>query len=601
MMDQTIAGMLLEHGIRLKSYASGVHERLRCPRCDGGSDHEASLSVQIDADGAGATWTCHRGSCGWAAGERLKAAPRLVHSAPKAPGPVAPPAHAASVQHRTDTLYAWWRARGISEETVDAFGLYTTRHAFPDMGMVEAMVFPYVAGGRVENRKYRPLTAKHPQSQEAGARAVLFNADAVVSPDMVVWVEGEPDCLAVHEAGYPQVVSLPNGAPAKLGNPEAENRRFAPLEAHAELLGKVTKFVLAGDMDEPGMILREELARRLGRHRCWVVNWPDGCKDANDTLLRHGAPQVAVCIEAAKPYPIDGVQELEPDGLEALYWRAAPETLKTGLAPLDAVVRWPGEGRLILFTGLTSHGKSSFLRFVMVRILSLFRNRRFLVFSPEMSPWQEYAATCAEVLVGKPFRGHGGTAMTQEERLRAGRWLHERVLFLAHDSTDSAPTLAWLLERAIAAILSRGITDIVMDPWNEISQDRGANNETDYTGRSLQQIKAVCSRHGVNCWMVVHPAKPLRPAKPGQQLEAPSIYDAAGSAHFANKADLAVTIHTPVGAPTQIIVRKSRFRRWAVRGTMAQLDYDVDTGRYDAQLGATPAQAGEPDDIVVEI
>ena len=35
-------------------------------------------------------------------------------------------------------------------------------------------------------------------------------------------------------------------------------------------------------------MLREELAIRLGRDRCWYVTYPQGCKDANDVLQRFG-------------------------------------------------------------------------------------------------------------------------------------------------------------------------------------------------------------------------------------------------------------------------------------------------------------------------
>ena len=41
------------------------------------------------------------------------------------------------------------------------------------------------------------------------------------------------------------------------------------------------KIILATDDDQKGRVLRDELAVRLGRSRCWFVTYPKGCKVAN--------------------------------------------------------------------------------------------------------------------------------------------------------------------------------------------------------------------------------------------------------------------------------------------------------------------------------
>ena len=123
-------------------------------------------------------------------------------------------------QAKPKPLYAFFAARGISEDTVDAFGIYIVRRRFPDpVGEQPAIVFPYVFGGQVVNRKYRP-PQKNPQLQERDALATLFNIDAIQTPDEVLWVEGEPDVMALHEAGYRQIVTLKDGAPDTLRDEE---------------------------------------------------------------------------------------------------------------------------------------------------------------------------------------------------------------------------------------------------------------------------------------------------------------------------------------------------------------------------------------------
>ena len=100
--------------------------------------------------------------------------------------------------------------------------------------------------------------------------------------------------------------------------------------------------------DGPGQVLREELARRLGRHRCWIVTWPSDCKDAGDALKKHGAERVRECVEGATPYPIRGVYYIRPGTLEAYRDEPPPELLQTGLHSLDRILKLPSDGRLIV-------------------------------------------------------------------------------------------------------------------------------------------------------------------------------------------------------------------------------------------------------------
>ena len=582
-----LPGLLADANIRLKrTMAPGSSHKVICPKCEGGRTREVSLSVQIDDDGQGATWNCKRGSCGWSGGGKVQGAERSPRRMEPERRVVPPPTVDPRDQDRSDGLYSWWQKRGISRETVDAFGIYITRKRFPDpLGDRPAMVFPYTVGGKTTNRKFRP-PEKNPQLQEKDALPSLYNVDAITSFDRVVWVEGEPDCLAMHEAGYPQVVSLPNGAPAP--NVVNDEKRYLPLETHAELLEKVERFILAGDMDAPGLALREELARRLGRHRCWIVTWPEGCKDANDTLIKHGADAVAMAIEHAEPYPIAGVQRLAGDTLLRLRKQPPPATMTTGVGVLDRAIAFPTEGRIIIVSGIPSHGKSSLVRFVMVHTME-HHDRRWAVFTPEMQPWEQFVATCAEVFHGKMFWPEPKAAlvvpaMSDEEIVQAERWFKRRLVMLVSDAEDDPPTLDWLIDRARACVLRDGTTDLLIDPWNEVEHQRGNMTETEYVGRSLQRLRAFGLRHGCNVWVVAHP-KSLQAPKPGGNIEPPGLYDISGGANWANKADMAITVHTPAGENTQVMLRKARFRRFGQRGAKAEVAFDTLTGRYSTPTG----------------
>jgi twinkle protein len=580
-MAETLVELLAEHGIRPNRYTPGHSADLRCPRCDGGKTRETSLRLKINEDGNGALWKCFRASCGWQGGEKLR--DRVVEQKRRdPPKPSYPRPREDEKQTKPQWLYEFFAGRGISEETVDAFGVYSAHRKFGgEIGEYPAIVFPYRLKGELVNRKYRPAPPhKRPQSQDINPLPTLYNVDAVESLDEIIWVEGEPDCMAVHEAGFPQVVSLKDGAPPPTQtNQQAEaDKRYEALTTHSDLLRDVQRVILAGDMDAPGMALRDELARRLGRHRCWTVQWPPECKDACDTLQRLGKQGVVNAIANAQPYPVDGLQRIRIETLMELYQKPAPAILTTGSRATDVIMKFPGEGRMIILTGVPNSGKSQWLMFVSIHLMAE-HNRRFVIFSPEMQPWEEYVAQCASVWCGKPFRRMRDVeTMSEQEIIQASIWLGSRLIMMVSDAEKEVPDLDWVLDRAKVAVLQQGCTDLVIDPWNEIEQKREGSSETDYVGRALQRLRSFAQRHGCNVWIVAHPTK-MQPAKPGEKLHAPGLYDIAGGANWANKADIGISVHR-LNVETEIHLLKSRYQRWGQRGKKAILEFDPLTGRY---------------------
>ena len=78
------------------------------------------------------------------------------------------------------------------------------------------------------------------------------------------------DKLALEEAGFMNVVSVPDGAPAKVKEaavpaPDADTK-YSYLWNCRAVLDQATRILMATDNDPPGHALAEELARRLGEH-----------------------------------------------------------------------------------------------------------------------------------------------------------------------------------------------------------------------------------------------------------------------------------------------------------------------------------------------
>jgi twinkle protein len=386
--------------------------------------------------------------------------------------------------------------------------------------------------------------------------------------------------MACEEAGYRNVVSVPNGAQTG-GKTSDDGTAFAWLETCAEHLHQAERIILAGDSDEKGRALETELARRLGRERCWRVRWPDSndapCKDANETLLAHGAGVLRECIEAAEPYPIaglHGVLDFAEDTL-ALYRDGRARGHSTGWSSIDELMTIRA-GELSVVTGIPNSGKSEFVDAVAVNLAHRY-GWRFAMCSFENSP-AEHVAKLVEKHLGVPFWHGPRPRMSEAELQQAMEWAADHFHLIRFD--DEAPTIDAILDKARAAVMRHGIRGLVIDPYNEIEHHRPVNvTETEYVSQLLGKVKRLAQLHDVHVWFVAHPAKLPRD---GGSLPAPTLYDISGSANWANKADLGVVVHRdPAKDPTRtdIYLRKVRFKSVGKIG-VASLRYDKATGRY---------------------
>ncbi|XP_047941662.1 twinkle homolog protein, chloroplastic/mitochondrial-like [Salvia hispanica] len=582
---------LQEIGIDGSSCKPGQYNGLVCPSCKGGEKNEKSLSLHVTEDGGAAVWTCFRAKCGWKGATRAFAGVNSTYSA-MSKNKIKQPKRTITeeslgLEPLCSELLAYFAERMISGETLRRNAVMQKR-----TGDQIAIAFTYQRNGELVSCKYRDITKKF--WQEANTEKVFYGLDDIKEASDVIIVEGEMDKLAMEEAGFKNCVSVPDGAPPKVSAKELpteeKDTKYQYLWNCKEYTEKASRIILATDGDPPGQALAEELARRLGRERCWRIKWPkkndtEYFKDANEVLMYMGPDALKEVIENAELYPIKGLfnfrdyfDEIDDYYNQSLGFELGVSTGWKALNELYNVV--PGE--LTIVTGVPNSGKSEWIDALLCN-LNHSVGWKFALCSME-NQVREHGRKLLEKHIKKPFfdvrYGEHVERMSTEELERGKKWLSDSFSLIRCEN-DSLPSIRWVLELAKIAVLRHGVSGLVIDPYNELDHQRPPNQtETEYVSQMLTQVKRFAQHHSCHVWFVAHP----------RQLHnwiggPPNMYDISGSAHFINKCDNGIVIHRnrdPDAGPmdlVQVCVRKVRNK---VIGTIgdAYLSYNRVTGEY---------------------
>ncbi|MAU90717.1 MAG: toprim domain-containing protein [Gammaproteobacteria bacterium TMED182] len=545
----------------------GIYDdcRIVCPECghDRKKKNVKTLSVTIGSDAK--LYYCHH--CSASGAVKIKS-----------PYERLPKQKVVHIQSTRDNavLEEFLSSRGIPMSAVNT-EVITGNKYFNGSGELPAVGFVYVSGSE-RAVKWRSTEGKH--FTQDGAARWLYGLERVSESDeQLVICEGEVDVLALSAASV-TAVSCPNGAPQKVSNnrinPEDDNK-FSYLWDAREIITNIPKIILATDNDQAGEALAEEIARRVGRAKCWRVNYPEGCKDSNDVLLRHGADKLAELIANPTPMPLKGVYAAQDYASEVkhIYTEGVGTGVSTGLQSVDDLFTI-SEGQLSVVTGLPSSGKSEFIDQIMINMAQK-DHWKFAVCSFENPP-HFHIAKLAEKIIGKPFFDGPSQRISNEELDTAIDFIDKHFVFL--DQKDGVvSSIDSIIDRAKQAVLRLGVRGLVIDPYNYIEQD-GTEEHTSISAM-LTKVTTFCKAHGIHCWFVAHPAK-IYPKEDGT-YPVPKGMSISGSAAWFAKADLGITVHRTED-DVEVHCWKCRFK-WVGKQGVTNLNYDLLSGRYSEQNG----------------
>jgi len=458
----------------------------------------------------------------------------------------------------------WFKTRGISAQTLIDLQVGEGLEYMPQTGKTENTIkFNYFMGDQLINVKYRD--GRKNFKLYKGAEKVFYNINSIVGYEYCVITEGEMDVLALHEAGIPNAISVPNGATLNSNNLDY-------LDNCIDYFEDKEKIILAVDSDEAGQALQAELVRRLGAEVCYLVSFDD-CKDANEYLIKYGSERLSEIISRARPVPLENVTTFKDieDEVTDFVRNGFKKGYQVGLENFDNIFS-TYTGQFITVTGIPSSGKSDFVDQMVVGY-----NRNYgwktAFASPENAPTYLHA----HKLMRKTWEG-----MPTSADIHGDKWntvadhVNDNYFFIDMERY----TLESVLRKGAELVKRKGIKCLVIDPYNKVRDvDCKTEDVNRYTMEYLTKIETFAKKFDVLVFIVAHPTKMYKD-KDGK-IEEPTMYNIKGGGEWYDASYHGILVHRDYEAKTvKAKVLKVKFQNLGENGAEAHFKWEHKSGCF---------------------
>lgn len=490
-----------------------------CPFCNGGDSHDRGTFYVSIATGQ---YYCHRGKCnvrgGWVSLLKKFGEAPNIQSVSEQFKPLD-----VTLYPRTDVIDQYFWDRGINTSTLDAFQI-----AANDMGDI---LFPFYVEGELIYIKYRkPIhgVVKKKEWAQPGAPPVLFGMDLCKPDEPLVLTEGEIDALSLYEAGIRNVVSVPTGCD-----------NFQWVEPCWDWVQQFDKIILFGDNDPPGKKMIRVLVTRLGEDKCWIIeDYPDGCKDANDILVKCGASTLREVFESAKETPIRNVIDIAD--VQFVDPTTIPR-IKTMIPALDESLNGLEEGALVIVSGDSGSGKSTLSGTFLLNAIE--QGHSVCVYSGELSntklfEWLTLQAAGSAWITLKhdPVKGKEVPVVYTPALERIREWLRGKCYVFDCADDAEVPVAESILQAFTVMVRRKGCKLFLVDNLMTAIMD-SPDEEYRAQGKFLTALKRFALKYGVTVLLVAHPKK--------RSTNTFTLDDVSGNKMITNIASSALIVEKP--------------------------------------------------------
>ena len=468
----------------------------------------------------------------------------------------------------SDPLVTWfWEKRRIGVQTLNHFDISMSMEPMMQQRVKageehlkgkwitkNCINYKYKKDDAVVNIKFRDRTKNF--KVISGASLIFYNLDAIKDYTEAVITEGENDCMAYHESGIKNVISVPNGVTItekereiyeKTGTLQiisAINMEY--LDLSIDDLDHIKMFYIATDDDPAGIKLREELARRLGYERCKYIKFGEykdsknqPINDPNQLLIEKGKATLAGTLDTAHPFPISNVTTADEylDIILENYSTGRTKGIPTGYSCLGPHFNWM-KGWLCVFNGFPNMGKTSTV-LNLIAVSSVIYGWKWGLYCPEDYPVENVIEIISMILIGKTIEPNYDKRISKEELTEIVKNFIKKHFFFVDNENGFTPEELRKIKKRL--VQQHGIVGFLTDPWSSLNHDVMKYGGIDqYLEKELNSEVRLTTKYDLINLICHHPKTPKSKA---DAIAPPSVFELHGGKFWWIKIYCAVCIH----------------------------------------------------------
>lgn len=395
----------------------------------------------------------------------------------------------------------------------------------------KTFVFQYFRNDELIYVSYRKV-GKAKCSQDKGGcekdtKAILWGMDAIDREKPVIITEGQPDAMAIHEAGYQNVVSLPAGS-----------NNFTWIDHCWEWLKTCKQLILWKDNDVAGEKCAKELSKRISN---LSVIFTEKYKDANEVLFYEGKEAVMRIIKNGLNAMTKGILDVS----EMNYTRySSDETIETGFYEYDEHVEdWKMQELTVIF-GRNNEGKSTVISQIIAHCLE--KQTKVFLYSGEMSDYKLQNWIYRQIVgndekyLDKVYTKYKTKVEIKDEAVKQIKEWHKDNFYLFDlNEEEVAKNLESFFEVMKMSAERYGCKLFIIDNLMSILEEKADSIYNDQAN-FVQKCKNFARKYNVHVVLVAHPNK-IKQEVFNEQGNLSKL-DILGSSNIGNKADNIIAI-----------------------------------------------------------
>jgi len=468
--------------------------------------------------------------------------------------------------------------RGLTQRTLEDVKIGFSKRWMPKAQKdIDVIEYRYFLHGELINVKYRGKNKDF--AFEKGCEQIPYGMDDIISLKWCVIVEGEEDKHSYYQAKIKNCISVPNGftLPREDGS-STINTSY--LDRLYHVFENMDKIYLAVDNDAAGKHGQQELIRRFGAEKCWLVDFGD-LKDANDYLKAHGEKALKQTIDDAIQVPLEGVKTIHDisEELDEFWINGAPKGFILGQNVFDDCMSFP-MGQTTLVTSAPNSGKSELVDHILSKMAFRY-DHTIGICSPENKPLKfHYDKIFRKILGKRPTKEE----IKNEDVVQCKEFINTHFF---HVEKTGRYWLQDVLQKFAELVKRKGCRWFVLDPFNKIKIKGFKGNDTnEYTSEYHNMLDEFVTKYDAHIFLVVHPVKIKLKEGSKKTFLMPTAYEIKGGGeHF----DMAYNIIGMVKDYEHNLIHirtlKWKFQHTGKPGVDMYVGWNMNNGRYTESYG----------------